>query len=88
MRKVLSEEVVVEGEEVVGVHAFEMFVYSKLIAKKITGREVALQLATKQKSKSNTFCFVILSYLILSLIISICTEQTNKHLEKNNTVKK
>ena len=47
VRKVLSEEVVVEGEEVVGVHAFEMFVYSKLIAKKITNILLATRLAER-----------------------------------------
>jgi hypothetical protein len=45
----LNEEVMVEGEgeEVVGVHAFEMLVYSKLIAKKITNILLATSLAPR-----------------------------------------
>ena len=47
VRKILSDEVLEEGEEVVGVHAFETMVYSKLIAKKITN----ILLSTKLTSR-------------------------------------
>jgi hypothetical protein len=43
----LNDEVRVEGEEVVGVHAFETLVYSKLIAKKITNILLATRLAPR-----------------------------------------
>jgi hypothetical protein len=49
VRKILSEEVREEGEEVVGVHAFETIVYSKLMAKKITNILLSTRLTSRYR---------------------------------------
>jgi hypothetical protein len=45
--KILSEEGAEEGEEVVGLHAFENSVYSKLVAKRITNILLATRLTPR-----------------------------------------
>ena len=49
VRRILNEEEVQEEEEedVVGVHAFETIVYSKLIAKKITNILLSTRLTSR-----------------------------------------